>query len=466
MRVGTVHGAGQLKFSFFCCFSCVLLFLNFYTNCLHSAEQNWFASFDLDSQCSIIGRIVKSRQDGIFSSGGLPVLGISDETASWVANNFTPYLENAPIKKFAPAYCSQIGGQGILFSVLDALIPYAPSVKLRMFRALSSLLTALAITAVIAWFYFQFGLAAGLTVLAFALISQWLTVFARSLWWSTWAFYLPMAMLMLYFLAAGKNRFGNYFKLGGVVFFSILLKTIFNGYEYITTTLIMMVVPFVYYSVLDKVGLVAFFSGLFKIALSAGLAIAVSVSILSFQIASISGNYWDGLHTITYSLQKRTHANPGQVPSVYTESLHAPTLPVVLSYLHGGFCGIDSGVFNLNFSETHGRYYLSYACLILLFVAMTILLYLSAKRCAAHSSDRDRALTALVIAAWFSILAPLSWFIIFKSHSYIHVHLNCIVWQMPFTFFGAAITGLAIRNSFARLLSALRWGRTSGGLCR
>ena len=38
----------------------------------------------------------------------------------------------------------------------------------------------------------------------------------------------------------------------------------------------------------------------------------------------------------------------------------------------------------------------------------------------------------LVLATWFSILAPFSWYIIFKAHSFIHMHMNFIVWQMPF----------------------------------
>ena len=42
-------------------------------------------------------------------------------------------------------------------------------------------------------------------------------------------------------------------------------------------------------------------------ALSAGLAIAVSLCILSFQIASVSGNFLDGFHHVKYTLQKRTH---------------------------------------------------------------------------------------------------------------------------------------------------------------
>jgi hypothetical protein len=84
---------------------------------------------------------------------------------------------------------------------------------------------------------------------------------------------------------------------------------------------------------------------------------------------------------------------------------------------------------------------------------MTCFLYLLAKR---GSAPHDRSVPALIMASWFSILAPLSWFVVFKAHSYSHLELNFIVWQMPFTFFGAAITGLAVRNGITWLGSSLQ----------
>jgi hypothetical protein len=59
------------------------------------------------------------------------------------------------------------------------------------------------------------------------------------------------------------------------------------------------------------------------------------------------------------------------------------------------------------------------------------------------SLDRRRA-SALIVATWFSILSPLSWFIIFKAHSYVHPFLDPIVWQMPFVFYGFAVCGAVV----------------------
>ena len=51
-------------------------------------------------------------------------------------------------------------------------------------------------------------------------------------------------------------------------------------------------------------------------------------------------------------------------------------------------------------------------------------------------------------ATWFSFLAPLSWFVIFKAHSHCHTHMNFLVWQMPFTILGVALCGVASRGLF------------------
>jgi hypothetical protein len=377
-------------------------------------------------------------------------------------DNYAAYLRSKPIDYFSRPYLSQICGQGIMFSVLDAIIPYPPAVKLRMYHAITSALAALVLTIILVWFYCEFGLFAGFSVLVFALCSQWLTVFGRNLWWSLWAFYLPMAMVMLYFLSSKKSRYSRYAGLVSIVFFSVLVKTFFNGYEYITTTLLMMLAPFVYYCFVDAVGLAAFFRGLVKAALSAGLAIAVSLCILCFQIATVSGNFSDGVKHLVYSLQKRTHAAPDDsTHPLLVETLKAPTLPVVLGYLQGDFCRLDLGVANSGSSGPRSKYALSYARLILFFAVMTVFLYPCGKTCA---PGRRRSLGALSLAAWFSILAPLSWFVIFKAHSYSHGHLNFIVWQMPFVFFGAAISGLVVKISFSRLVAAVR-GAPAGSLC-
>ena len=59
-------------------------------------------------------------------------------------------------------------------------------------------------------------------------------------------------------------------------------------------------------------------------------------------------------------------------------------------------------------------------------------------------AEQRRQNIALIWTTWFSILAPLSWYVIFKAHSYIHTHMSFLLWQMPFMFFGFAVFGAAV----------------------
>lgn len=459
--------ASALTIAVFCCVSFTLSALNFYTNCLGSADRAAFVSFVRYSERSIIGRLIKSRQDGILSAGGLSTFAVTGKTAAGGyagfyadrLDNTDLYLTNGRADFFSPPYRSQICGQGMLYSLLDRALPLPQAAKLRVFHGLSSALTALVLTVILAWFYAECGPAAGWAALLSVLASRWLTVFARDLWWSTWAFYVPPAMVLAYFVFFKKQARPRLQGLGLVIFFSLLFKTVFNGYEYITTTLVMLLVPFVYYCVRDRAAAPLVLRGLGRAALGAGLALAVSLGILAAQVAAVSGQAAEGFSHVLRTFQKRSHADAGRHEPVYADSLRADTLPVVAAYLRGTFMAFPAARRQAGEPGPRLRLSLSYARLIALFALMSLVLYLCARR--GPPAGRRRA-GALIVATWFSILAPLSWFIVFKAHSYIHQHMNFIVWQMPFTLFGAAVTGLACSGLYRSVLARVT-GRPSNG---
>jgi hypothetical protein len=67
----------------------------------------------------------------------------------------------------------------------------------------------------------------------------------------------------------------------------------------------------------------------------------------------------------------------------------------------------------------------------------------------------------LVITSWFSLLATLSWLIVFKAHAVLHEHIVNITWQMPFTFFWAAAVTAASIEGLPRCRSAVSAYRNS-----
>ena len=449
MLLNNCNPSESAKVLFICTLSILLLFFGFFSNWWQVADQQWFVNHQRDMESHIVGRMVKSRQDGVFSDGGLTGFGSLEATPPSPLRHsdkpfslqYKAYINGLTFGAYT-TYNSQIGGQGMLFSIADNLILLSPQEKLRLFHAFTSLLSALSLTAIILWFYLEFGLSIALFVLASAVFSQWLVVFGRNLWWSMWAFYLPMVVVMHYLKRDSASASSQSIMFGILVFITVFIKCLFNGYEYITTTLVMMMVPFVYFSILDKLNFRRFLRGLLTAAFSSCLAILLSFSILCFQIASVKGNLLDGVNHIVYSLQKRTHGVASRVES--------STTAVVVKYLKGTFFDANNYLSSSNPLVSRRLFKVRYLYLIFLFLIMSGFLYFRRNR---YVSEKEgQSCLALIFATWFSILAPLSWFIVFEAHSYRHTHMNYIVWQMPFTFFGFAVCGLVVKSMLSDLI--------------
>ena len=428
--------------------STLFLFFGFYINLWHIADQNWFDNHQKDTESHIMGRMVKSGQDGIFSAGGLNGWGTAKKTDSdWIppterTPQYTAYLHNLTFENFS-TYNSQPGGQGMIFSVLDRLIPFSQQFKLNFFYILTALLSAVALTFIINWFYEEFGLLTAILVLGSTLLSHWLTVFGKNLWWSLWAFYLPM-IAVLYYLKNYRDAEKHHItKFCMLIFIAVSIKCFINGYEYITTTLIMMITPCIYYAILDKWNKDQCLKLTFATAIGSGVAIFLSVIMLCYQIGAVKGGFIDGIEHVIWSFGKRTYGDAEDFPPVYAASLDAGTIGVVITYLNGVFFDLNNYISIKDGFVSKNIFKIRYYYLIVLFIPTTVLLLLNRKE---MREEHRKQFSALFWTTWFSILAPLSWFVIFKAHSYIHTHMSFLLWQMPFTLFGFAMFSVIFKS--------------------
>ncbi len=433
-------------------FSGVLLFFEFDTNAWKVVGTQWFWSHQRDTESFIIARMVLSRQDGIFSKGGLPGLGSMTSTPpNYVTipsrDQYQAYIQGRRFQSYSP-YKSQVGGQGIFFSGLDQLLPASPPFKLRLFHGLNALLAAIVLALIILWFFEEFGLWPAVFVLVSTAASQWLIVMARNLWWSMWVFYLPMLLVMFFLKRRPVPSARRAWSLGTLLVLCLFVKCLLNGYEFLTTTLLMMLVPLAYCAVRDRWAIGHILRYGLAASLAAVLAVAFSLGILLAQMNSLKEDGKKGMDYILWTMQKRTHGDPSDFPGIYAPSLKTGTLAVVLTYLKGPFYSSHDFRPAESSAPTPSRFQMPYACLLVLFLAATVLLLVKRKKTSAP--PQSRAGPALAAALWFSLLAPLSWLVLFKAHSYIHTQMNFIVWQMPFTLFGFALCGLAARRLFKK----------------
>lgn len=415
------------------------LALGFYSNFYKTADQLWFNTFHKGSDSLVLGRLIMSSQFGVFSKGGLTGR-IKDIPFGRNTNLYQYEIFKNGIEveeESFDAYKSLIGGQAITFSLLDKLLPFKKSNNLKLYWFITSFLTGLILALFLFWVRKCFGFFPSFICFFFILGSAWMTVFGKSLWWSLWSFFIPFVIFLFYFEKEEKDNLVTSKQLLSLSFFSVLVKVYFTGYEYITTTLIMSITPFVFYAVKDKWSFIILAKRLMLFSISSFVAILVSFGVLIYQLKALTGSYFEGIEHITYSFFKRTHSTASyKFSEIYSDSLETDIFSLLTRYLLGN--AIDLAP--LFSSVKGGGFFLTFADLIILFILFTILVFLSRKQFPTLFKKRKLNI-ALLYATWFSILAPLSWFIIFKGHSYLHFHMNFIVWYMPFCLLGFALLG-------------------------
>jgi hypothetical protein len=417
----------------------ILLFPGFYRNQWRVVDPEWFSTFNLDSEEFIYGRLAKSQGDGVFSSSGLAgkVLGVDSQKKA--------YLNGLGFTGF-DTYDSQIGFQGILFGLFDLATPFSPAQNLLLFRLFDVALAVAVITCIIAWFYVRFGFLSALLALFSAAISIWLTLFARTFWWSLWSFYIPLLASLI--LLETEKRIGKIPEavVPVVVFCAVYIKCLFNGYEYIATILVMMLVPYVYYAIRDQWSLKKITVRTGFVVLGAGLAILLSLFILAYQVSLVRGGWSAAIQHILEAFGKRTYGDPASYNEIYRPSLESSLGDVLLTYLKGIFFDLNRyfPIAKSWVAEVLTIRYQDILFVLILVSALSVLWIRNQK----PTSELAIELKALLGASWFSLLAPLSWFVLFKAHAFAHTHIDNIVWQMPFTLFVFAAGGFLLQLFF------------------
>ncbi len=413
----------------------LLLTMNFTSNTFKSKSTDAFNKFERFSEALVVGRLVIAEREGLFSRGGFTGM-INDAPAGieqfeYQYDIYTKAL-NADLNKFW-IYKTQTGTQALFFAALAKSDFANNSRKLVIFRFLTAMLSAFVLSIFLFWISKTFNLYVAVGTLVLILFSGWVTVFGRNLWWQLWSFYTPFVVILMLFYREHTKKIApiSMIKLFIISFLAVLLKTIVTGMEYITTVLIMFAIPAIFYAIKDSQNLKFALKRLSTLSVGAVVAIFIFFVILSVQISTLpesEGKISAGYEHIKKSFTKRAHGSSSEFShELIKKSLDATTFEVVKKYLKNRAFAATKGyrtIFKISFSQ-----------LMTIFAVFSLILATMASFLK-NIADKKRTLYALLLTTWLSISAPLSWFVIFKGHSYIHTHMNFIVWYMPFAFFG------------------------------
>lgn len=429
-------------------FIAVLLFTpGFYRNQWNAAGKKWFYDWKKYNEVMLIARLVWSRQEGIFSDSAL--FGVGDGqwplTQELDDHQYETYLSNGTFDTYW-IYNSMIGLQGIVFSWIDEVTDFDPAINLKLFRGMTSLLSAIIFALIVCWFFAEFGFLPAAFALVFIMVSEWLALYGGSIFFQVWAFYVPMLAIAMYFYRVKGESNIHHGALASVAVLSVIAKCLFSGFEFITPALAMTAVPVVYYAILRKWKPMTFLVVGINLVLSALIGTLISLSILAFQISSATGGFKEAWSYLIFTFGKRAGGDPTQYSGNIAESLQANVWSVIWRYVSEGRAIYAGNMIHTGVEWLQNYLEIGFYQLFILFAFFSLLFLLISfwrKALGFHIET-----TALLCTMWFSVLPPISWFIIFKAHSYIHTQLDYIVWQMPFTIFGFAFCGKVIQDIF------------------
>jgi hypothetical protein len=438
----------------------ILLLLSFYFNLFKIIPENRYQEYETYVEALVVGKMAKAEKDGVFASAGFPgvnydkrlitdtmVLANADKLENlYVRDNIVTqfkfeqikyYLHQEEIPKDYCVYASHSGGQGIFYYLIQKILPFDNYTKYQTLRLINCILLALCFMMIIAWVYRNFGFIASFITFLFTFLSSWLVLFGgNGLWWSLWSFYAPFIVMLL--LLEKKHQQPDKVsdkKIFIYLFIGVIIKLFFSGLEFITTSLLALFIPIIYYYWLEKKKIITFVKYSFKAGLVALGAVIVQFAVLIVQLKFLLGNFNLAIDYIVGAFVRRAsfdsglNTYDGGTRFADSDSLSFLWNNVIKDYLRGN--AFEWGFVSLGFD-----FWFAVLIGIILFFGV-IVFFLNRKR-------NDRKYDAFLITTIISTICPLSWFVIFKEHAFWHPQIDFIVWYMPSLLFGFAVIGVGI----------------------
>lgn len=307
-------------------------------------------------------------------------------------------------KNLISAYNSQYGLQGKFFRYLAHYMGVT-SLKLSC-----SVMTAFVFAIIVILISTKYNNILGGCFLVTFWLSPWIVNFARNLYWVEFTWFIPMVIGLFcsWKILDRKCRIVSYI----LAFIAILCKSL-CGYEYITAVMMgliaFLLVDFIR-AVVEKNRALAFLT-------LRTIIIIGTVALLGFLAAICihaqlrgNGNLIEGIKTIYERdvLRRTAGADLNNFNPVYWDSFNASIWQVYCQYFHFStevITGITGNLFSI-------------LCIVPL--------------CILGIEARKKLNVELLAMYVVFFLLSISWFILAKSHSYIHTTMNYVLWYFGF----------------------------------
>lgn len=305
-------------------------------------------------------------------------------------------------------YSSQYGLQSKVFTSLSQIMRYEGVIeKLYLFMSILLAVVFVLISYLIGKKYDK--LLAGCFYITFWL-SPWIGNFARNLYWVEVTWFIPMLVGLYCSIKINNQRSRRFCYVAALV--SIMMKCL-CGYEYITSIMLGLIMFLLVDAVVaainkDKKQAVLIIKTIIIIGVMALLGFLSAMMIHAFSVGD--GDLMIGLQQVkSEAMYRTTGGKIGNYGTELRESFNASIWSVLCKYTHFSteiIAGIPGNLFPL-----------------MSFATIAILVWKYMKR---EMVWRDAVLYCM------SLLVPVSWFVLAKGHSYIHVQMNYVLWYFGY----------------------------------
>jgi hypothetical protein len=442
------------------CFT--LLFLSFYTNVFKIIPDYRYQEYETFVEALVVGKMAKADKDGVFAASGFT--GVNYDKAlvadsvlqgdqigdllirDHIITQFKlQQLDYYTGKEKTPddycVYVSHSGGNAIFWYGIQSILPFSNDVNYQILRFINCLLLSLCFMLFIGWIYRNFGFSAAIATFILTFFTSLLVLFGgNGLWWTLWNFYAPfLTMLLLLEKRHTAPAKVPVKKILIFLFLAVVVKLFFSGLEFISTAMLAIFVPIVYYAIVEKWKVFDFIKLSVLSGLVAGVAIVMQFGALIVQLRYLLGSYNQATEYLYNAFLRRSSFKSGLSGAdadsgrfADSDSLSFLWNNVIKDYLRGN-------AFEWGF--VHMPFNIFYAVIFGIIIAFCIFIFFLGKQI---------KYKAFVITTFVSVVCPLSWYIIFKEHSFWHPQIDFIVWYMPFLLFGYASIGMALSLIFSK----------------
>lgn len=379
----------------------------FFQNNFNIAKSDFFNSFQKDSESLVLGKIINDKYSISNTNYGLGFAYI-DENGTYGPNIMDSYVilkDNIEAKKFN-VYQSQVGLQGFIYSFIFNNLNININ-KIKALTLATSIAMAITIFLLSYLLWIIIGKEFAIIFYLSMILSPWIVSFSSNLYWVSFTWFLPAIFSFLVFVDIDNKR--KYIWLFCFML-SIFIKSL-CGYEYLSTIVlfalsVFFIAPFLENSSISKNKLLKYIVIIFGLSIF-GFLLAIGIH----SLLRGEGDLLLGLKNIyEQDVLRRTFGGDAtKFDPVYSDSFNASFLKVIFKYLFMWQTDLVKGIFGITF---------------IALIIINIIMLLKFKK----SNSKNLNIAMFIIF----LLPALSWYFLGKSHSYIHTHMNFVLWYFGF----------------------------------